>query len=204
MNPGYKYPIDENVLRSKLLENSSSNVEQAWEKFELYLSQQKPIFTESKKTRLALMIPPKLLFRGFLACLIILPSLLFYRQFNTQIPAAINKAYASSAVSKKEPKAIQKPIIITDLLNPAQSSELNSQPELLKQNPLSLVSEKQTLKESPKRRVLLPASGHQDTTSKNSAVQLAIPNASANTIPVPTDKVISSQTEQSGELNEQL
>jgi hypothetical protein len=111
MNAGFKYPIDQNVLRSKLLESTSANMEQAWEKFEGYLAQQKPIFTGSKKTRINLMIQPSILLRGFLAALIILPSLLFYQQFNAKIPAAIEKAYSSSVSNnKKKTIEIQKPV----------------------------------------------------------------------------------------------
>jgi len=102
MNPGFKYPIDESVLRSKLLETPSTSMDQAWEKFEVYLSQQKPIFTEAKRNRIYFMIHPKLLLRVFLACLIILPSLLFYRQFNSKIPQAIAKVSANTEPSRKK------------------------------------------------------------------------------------------------------
>ncbi len=109
MNPGFKYPIDESVLRSKLLETPSTSMDQAWEKFEVYLSQQKPIFTEAKRNRIYFMIHPKLLLRGFLACLIILPSLLFYRQFNSKIPQAIAKVSGNTERSTK--KKVEKLIV---------------------------------------------------------------------------------------------
>lgn len=109
MKPGYKYPIDESVLRSKLLETETSNMDQAWEKFESYLTQQKPLFSEEKKTRISLMIPPKIIFRSFMALAILLPSLIFYNQLNTKIPKAINKVASVSSVSKSSAKPVPEP-----------------------------------------------------------------------------------------------
>jgi hypothetical protein len=203
MNPGFKYPVDENVLRSKLLETTANNMDQAWEGFELYLAQQKPIFTESKKTHFALMIPPKLLLRGFLACLIILPSLLFYRQFNAKIPAAIDKAYAPSkgagtndpAVTRSSPPdAVQKPAVLTEPEPLPQTLGLNSglgaQEELVKKTTKRLIASHgiQSADSAAYKPKALPArSGHTSTIS-----------------PASLDVVSPPQTEQTGELNEQL
>lgn len=204
MNPGFKYPIDGNVLRSKLLENTSNNMEQAWEGFEHYLAQQKPIFTESKKTRIALMIPQKLFLRGFLACLIILPSLLFYRQFNAKIPAAINKAYASSAVSKKELREIQKTELAVQVQKPTLSTELNTGAEPLNISVPAGASGEQALKKGTKHPKTITAKTHRDTSSGKPGLLPAAQSASPSVIPTPADKIVPPQIEQTGELNEQL
>ena len=193
MHPGFKYPIDEQVLRSKLLENSSGNKEQAWEKFELYLSQQKPIFTETKKTRLSLMIPPQLLFRGLLACLIILPSLLFYRQFNTQIPKAIDKAYATSASKTENHKAVQKTQPPQHpLVKPETTTSPESQPVL---NAKENLPKKRTEHIKP-----LSLGLASDTLSKT---KQTLP-ASQSTVSSSPDKGSPAPLESTGELNEQL
>jgi hypothetical protein len=99
MNPVFKYPVDEQMLRSKLLETQPVDIEQAWEKFELYLSQQKPLFTTVKKNTLNLMIHPTLLFRVFLAGLIVLSSVFFYRQLNSKFSETLEKLHATSSAA---------------------------------------------------------------------------------------------------------
>lgn len=197
MYPGFKYPIDEQVLKSKLLETSYGNQEQAWEKFELYLAQQKPIFTESKKTRLSLMIPPQLLLRGFLAVLIILPSLLFYRQFNTQIPAALHKAQVTTTSKKENNKAVlttQAPplpvLTVESITRPESEPVLNSKVELPKK------------REEPAKA--LSAGLHTDTLSKTNQTLPASQSTNAAAVSPSHDKASSTPLESTGELNEQL
>jgi len=203
MNPGYKYPIDESVLRSKLLETTSSSMDKAWEGFEHYLSQQKPIFTESKKTRLSLMISPKLLLRGFLAGLIILPSILFYKQFNAKIPAAIHKVYAPTAAAERKATAVS-------------NSPVRAEAQMPVSVPVSTLPKEALMLNSAPKSQNLPAKITATPAHKQSLVHLAdtvfadqkaASSAGSQTvIPAPAEQVIpgSPQIEQSGELNEQL
>ncbi len=203
MNPGFKYPIDENVLRNKLLHTHTNNIEQAWENFEHYLQKQKPICSESKKTKLSLMIPASVLFRAFLACMIILPSLLFYKQFNTKIPAALDKAVTSTKVSttehKKEKASLQHvPVQVPIINNETNAANKTIEPQL------SVASEEKKPKHSNKvLKTNKPA-----IQSDSSDEKIKIPNTATDLAPkngsLPQNQITLPQIEQSGELNEQL
>ncbi len=200
MQAGFKYPIDEEVLRSKLLHTSSANKEQAWEKFEQYLSQQQPVFPEPKKKHLALMIPPQLLLRGVLACLIILPTLLFYRHFNTSIPAALQKARHSANVSKIQHNSV-KPA--QQVLNLSSISPVHPLTEPAEASSTALPAQAQSTKPVSKKDKPLKTISSADSAHSSVAVPV-LPTSPENKLEASAEKTLLPQPEQTGELNEQL
>lgn len=88
--PGaYTYPPDQKLLREKLSCLPKTDTQEAWENFERFWQDRKPV--EQKVTwHFAFVgIPYALLLRGFFALCLIGLSLLFYNTVNAKLPAVI-------------------------------------------------------------------------------------------------------------------
>jgi len=119
------YRLDETLLRSKLTQGSAPNVEDAWTRFESYLSKQQAIHTRVKNHRRYNGINPAILLRGFIATLIIVPTLLFYNTVNSKLSGAEKKPL----VYKERPKmsgSTNKPVIVNDIGQAGANLELPS------------------------------------------------------------------------------
>lgn len=199
MNPGFKFPIDENMLRSKLQETKPSNMEKAWEQFESYLSQQKPLFVPAKRTRLYWSVHPRYFFRGLIACLLVLPTLIFYRQFNSAIPKAIGPSSPITALKPVKPANNQKP----QALN--KTASLQSQP-ILPPEPAKELAKPEVLK------IRTEKSGKPETTrlvaasSDSSGVEKALRQQKTTLTPAsePLPPVIPDKSSAETELEETL
>ncbi|HQQ94010.1 MAG TPA: hypothetical protein PLQ93_05610 [Bacteroidia bacterium] len=83
---GFKYSLDENLLRSRLLEQVKSGLDGAWEKFESYMDQQKGSRSKTEKIHFRVSVHPGFLLRILIALFILSLSLFFYGKLNSGSP----------------------------------------------------------------------------------------------------------------------
>ena len=150
------------------------------------------------------MIQPSILLRGFLAALIILPSLLFYQQFNAKIPAAIGRAYVAPVQTNKKKTIESKkpaPAIVAQPQALVAAIETTPLPEspVLGSAPASKADPVQ--KKTANKTRVSALSVSTDKTPKTQAVQTS-PSPSVLATPIPEEMVVSPPTEQPEEYVE--
>lgn len=99
MNTVYTYPPDKSLLREKLSGINFSETPEAWQKFEQYWLQQKPIETPVKKQSRFVGIPLTLILRGFFALALVLISMGLYNTANSELPPVLKEVRAGKSHS---------------------------------------------------------------------------------------------------------
>lgn len=103
--PGaYTYPPDQKLLREKLSYLPKTDTQEAWENFERYWQDRKPVEQKVRRQFAFVGIPYTLLLRAFFALCLLGLSLLFYNTVNAKLPAVM---HAPKARAVKQSDALR-------------------------------------------------------------------------------------------------